>query len=419
MSAAVHDLAAAPAARAPARLIRSDDEAIEVAAALAERFREGSAARDRDRALPIAEIDAFSASGLWGILVPTAFGGAGVSYATLGRVIGLIATADGSLGQLSQNHHFLVEILKWSASPAQQAFFFERVLAGDRFGNALAERGTRTAKSWATRIVPDGGRYRLSGEKYYSTGALFADWVVPSVFDEDDRRAYVFVPRGRAGVEVVDDWNGFGQRTTASGTSRFTDVVVEPELVVPTHSAAGYTLSLPVAHIMHAAIDAGIGRRAYEELLDYVRHSARPWHETGLAAATDDPHTLADVGDLSMRLAAAEALIERAGRVLDVADRSPSETAWAEATAAVFEAKVFAAEVGLSAATKLVEHAGSSATRRDLGNDRYWRDVRTHSVHDPVRWRRHEVGAFRLTGKPPLGYAEASRRYRNPGRPRL
>lgn len=412
--------AAAPRPRAPVAVIGSDAEAVAAAEGFAASIRDGGALRDRERRLPFAEVDAFSATGLWGILVPKAFGGAGVSYATLARVFAIVAAADGSLGQVSQNHHFLVEVLKWAGSEAQKRFFFERVLAGERFGNALAERGTPTARSWATRLTArDAGGYRLDGEKYYSTGALFADWIVPSVFDEEDRRAYVFLPAGRAGIAVIDDWSGFGQRTTASGTTRFTDVAVEPELVVPTHSADGFTLSLPVAHVMHAAIDVGIGRRALSEMLAYVRESARPWHETGLERASDDPHTLSDVGDLSMRLAAAEALLERAGRAIDRADAEPTREAWAEATAAVFEAKIFAAEVGLSATSKLIEHAGSSATRVALGLDRFWRDVRTHSVHDPVRWRRHEVGAYRLTGRHPLNYDEVSRRFRDPGRPPL
>src|SRR5580658_8372842 len=160
-----------------AERIRDDEHAIAVANRLARAFAEDASARDRDRRLPWAELDAFSKSGLWTITVPKAYGGPQVSFATLAHVIAIVSAADPSLGQLPQNHFGCIDRIEQTGPEAQKRFWYGEVLAGKRFGNAFSERGTKDILEITARALPDGDEYVVSGRKYYSTGALFAHWV--------------------------------------------------------------------------------------------------------------------------------------------------------------------------------------------------------------------------------------------------
>lgn len=193
-------------------LIRSDAEALGVAEALAQVLNPGSGERDRERRLPHSELDLFSHSGLWAISVPKAFGGAGVSSVTLAKVIARIAQADASLGQIPQNHFYALEVLRINGSEAQQRRLYDEVLAGKRFGNALAELGTKTALDRNTRLSPDGEHYRVNGRKFYATGALYAQRIPTLAVDEHGHGQLAFIPRQAPGLQVIDDWSGFGHR---------------------------------------------------------------------------------------------------------------------------------------------------------------------------------------------------------------
>ncbi len=221
----------------PVAVITSDEQALIVATDLAEDFKRDSALRDRERRLPHPELEVFSRSGLWGISVPREYGGAGVSNVTLAKVIALIAQADGSLGQIPQNHFYALEVLRVTGSVEQKKRLYAEVLAGQRFGNALAELGTKTAHDRTTRLSRDGDGYRINGRKFYATGALYAQRIPTSVVDENGVQQLAFVPHDSKGLTVIDDWSGFGQRTTGSGSVVFEDVFVATEDVIPFQSA--------------------------------------------------------------------------------------------------------------------------------------------------------------------------------------
>ncbi len=267
---------------AAAHRIGSDDEALETARELAALFARESIQRDRERRLPLEELELFSRSGLWGIAVPREYGGAGVSRVTLAKVVAIVSAADSSLGQIPQNHFYALEVLRVNGSPAQKGRLFGTALAGERFGNALAEIGTRTAS---------------------------------------ERRT--------------------------------------------------------------------------------VRERARPWVDSGVDKASDDPLTIHEIGRLAIRLHAAEALLERAGRVLDRATAEPDAESVAAASIAVAEARALTTEVALLAGSKLIELGGSRACLAELGLDRHWRNARVHTLHDPVRWKYHAVGDYYLNGRLP------------------
>ncbi|AZD19595.1 Acyl-CoA dehydrogenase [Pseudomonas chlororaphis subsp. aurantiaca] len=389
-------------------VITSDEQALIVASDLAEDFKRDSALRDRERRLPHPELEAFSRSGLWGISVPKEYGGAGVSNVTLAKVIALIAQADGSLGQIPQNHFYALEVLRVNGNEAQKKRLYAEVLAGQRFGNALAELGTKTAHDRTTRLTRDvqPGRdgYRINGRKFYSTGAIYAQRIPTSVVDEHGVQQLAFVPADSQGLNVIDDWSGFGQRTTGSGSVVFEEVFVAAEDVIPFQSAFERPTTVgPLAQILHAAIDTGIARAAYEDALHFVRTKTRPWIDSGNDKATEDPLTLKSFGHLSIRLHATEALLERSGEFLDAAQAEPNAETVAAASIAVAEARAISTEISLAAGSTLFELAGSQATLAEHGLDRHWRNARVHTLHDPVRWKYHAVGNYYLNQtNPPL-----------------
>jgi SfnB family sulfur acquisition oxidoreductase len=392
------------AARTTAAVITSDAQALQLAGELAAHFRTDSALRDRERRLPHAELDLFSQSGLWGISVPKAHGGAGVSNVTLVRVVQLIAEADGSLGQIPQNHFYALEVLRVTGSATQQARLYAEALAGQRFGNALAELGTRTAHDRTTRLSRDGDGFRINGRKFYATGALYAQRIPTSVVDDDGVQHLAFVPRHSDGLSVIDDWSGFGQRTTGSGSVVLDNVYVSATDVIPFQSAFERPTTVgPLAQILHAAIDTGIARAAFEDALTFVRTRSRPWIDSGVDKAADDPLTLHSFGRLSARLYAAEALLERAGESLDRAQADSNAETVAAASIAVAEARAISTEISLAASSTLFELAGSQSTLAEHGLDRHWRNARVHTLHDPVRWKFHAIGNYYLNDtKPPL-----------------
>jgi SfnB family sulfur acquisition oxidoreductase len=378
-------------------IIRDDAQALDTARVLAETFKQQSALRDRERRLPHIELEQFSRSGLWGISVPKTFGGAGVSSVTLAEVIRIISAADGSLGQIPQNHFYALEVLRVNGSPEQQKRLYAEVLAGQRFGNALAELGTKTAHDRTTRLSRDGQGWRINGRKFYSTGALYAQRIPTSVIDDDGIQQLAFVPANAAGLSVIDDWSGFGQRTTGSGSVVFENVYVDADDVVPFQTAFERPTTVgPLAQILHAAIDTGIARAAYEDALHFVRTRTRPWIDSGIEKAVDDPLTLHGFGKLSIRLHAAEALLERSGEYLDLAQAETTAENLAQASVAVAEARAISTEISLAASSTLFELAGSQATLAEHGLDRHWRNARVHTLHDPVRWKYHAIGNFYL-----------------------
>jgi SfnB family sulfur acquisition oxidoreductase len=380
-----------------AAVLESEQQALAVAQELAKRFAATASERDSERLLPFAEMDALAQSGLLAITVPEEYGGLDVSNAALAEITAILAEADGSIGQIPQNHFYILEALRVDGSEDQKRYFFSRALAGARFGNALSERGTKTVGHYNTRITRDGPGYRINGRKFYSTGVLFADWITVFALDEADKLVMAFVPKGTEGVEIIDDWDGFGQRTTGSGTTALNNVYVNADHVVLHHKGFERPTTIgSVGQIIHAGVDLGIARAAFAETLDFVKTRSRPWMDSGVERASDDPLTIAKIGQIAIRLEAAAATIERAGRKVDAAQVETTEKRVIEATLAVAAAKVLTTEIAIEATNTLFELAGTASVKLDLNLDRHWRNARTHTLHDPVRWKYHVVGNYHL-----------------------
>ena len=389
----------------PAHIIRSDAEAIAVATELAKRFAVEAGVRDRERRLPVAELDEFSASGLWGITIPKAYGGAGVSYVTVAEVIKLISAADPSLGQIPQNHLGVVDILLQTASEEQKQHYFAKVLQGYRFGNAFSEAKSKNAGTFDTQVRFDGDSAYVNGEKFYCTGALFAH-IVPTVgVNEKDQAFIAFVERDAPGLQVVDSWDGFGQRTTASGGVTLDGVKVPLSAVIPAHQAFDQpTANGPISQIIQAAVDTGIALGALEQAKIHARQ-ARPWIDSQQDHGWQDPFTIAAIGDLEWRVHGTEAILAKAGIAVDQALANPNEDTVANASLVVAQAKVLSAETALLASSKLFELAGTRSVSGKHNLDRFWRNARTHTLHDPARWKYHLIGNFVLNGVKPARHA--------------
>lgn len=380
----------------PAHLIRNDAEAVAVARELAASFIREASLRDREGYLPIEEIDAYSRSGLWGINVPKAYGGAGVSYATLAEVIRIIAAADSSIAQISQNHLVLVAHIALDASEAQKRELFDLVLQGYRFGNAFSELNSRNVAAFETKVLDQGDHVLVNGQKFYTTGALLAHIVPIVAVDESGKGYLVFADRDAPGLTVINDWSSFGQRTTASGSVKIDQVRVPKGRLVPIQAFDTPTAAGPISQIIQSAIDAGIARGALDETIAFVREKSRPWIDSGKESAAEDPFTIQAIGNLAIRLRAAEAVLEQAGRRIDEALAAPSEQTVDAATVTTAESKVLTTEVAIEATTRLFELAGTRATLASHNLDRHWRNARVHTLHDPVRWKYFHIGNYYL-----------------------
>lgn len=381
---------------AKAHIIKSDAEALEIAEKLSQQFKQDAILRDAERLLPFEEIEVFSQSGLWAITVPKQYGGAEVSSHTVAKVIALFSGVDGSIGQIPQNHFYALEVLRNTGTAQQQQKLYQEVLEGARFGNALAEFKTKTAAQKHTQISQTEHGYVVNGEKFYCTGSLFAHRIPTLVRDAEDREYLAFISADAQGLQRINDWSGFGQKTTGSGTVKFNQVFVESENVIRFDTAFSEpTLVGPFAQIMHAAIETGIARAAFEETIERIK-KARAWIDANVERADQDPLTIFELGRVAADVRASEVLLKQAAQSIDQAKPQPTEENIAKASIDVAKVRAHSSETALKASSKLIELAGSRGSQRADGLDRYWRNARVHTLHDASRWKYFFIGNFVL-----------------------
>ena len=399
--------------------ITSAHQAVEVAERLAAEFAVDAAARDSARKLPHDEVGRLSATGLLGVTVPAEFGGADLLPAQVADIVRRLAVADPNIAQIPHSHFVYLNLLRLAGTHAQRERYFGQVLEGARIANAQSERGGATIADIATTVRPAGNEFRIDGAKFYCTGSLFADILaVLTRLDDPDGSSglapgeYIaFLPADTAGVTIVDDWNGLGQRTTGSGTVAFENVRVSGDQLiaraVATQAPTGYGA---FAQLLHVAIDVGIARGALDTAAEFVRTKSRPWFEAGVDKATEDPLVVQRFGELAVAVAAAEATFDAAGRAVDrlveltttrPADPQSIAALAGETSIAVATAKITADRAANEVSSALFEVSGTRSAAADLNLDRFWRNARTHTLHDPVRWKYQHIGRSILGGAPP------------------
>ncbi len=388
-------------------IIKNDLDAIQAAYQVADFALEGRNERDQQRLLPFAEVNAFSEKGLGGIRIPKSFDGAFVSNKTLAHVFRIINKADSSLGQIPQNQIALLNMIDIMGTNEQKHFIFNEILKGKRLANGGPERHTKDTKTLNTTLIEENGRLFVDGEKFYSTGSSFAHWLAIKAVHPEGYVVLTIIDRQADGVEVIDNWNGFGQRTTSSGTVKLTHVEVNPLLVFDERKLENQTnYRGAFSQLIQVAIDVGIAEAALEDTLSAVK-KARPIADAQVEKASFEHYTLQEVGKSVVLLDAAILLLDKAAEYLDELDALDTLTTEqaAKASILVAEAKVYANDAALHISEKLFELGGSRSSLSTHNLDQHWRNARVHTLHDPVRWKLHALGDYYLNHALPARHA--------------
>lgn len=383
-----------------ATVIQNDQQAINAAYQVADFALVERNIRDQQRILPVDVIQELSHKGLGGIRIAKKYGGAQVSNKTLAHVFRILSKADASVGQIPQNQFGLLNAIENIASESQKQFIYAEILKGKRLANGGPERNSKDTKTIETRLDQVNGQYILNGEKFYSTGSSFADWLAIRAIHPLGHTVLTIINAQAQGVEIANDWDGFGQRTTASGTVRLKNVVISPELIMdekPLADASKYRGAY--SQLIQVAIDVGIAEAAFADTLSAI-HKARPIVDANVEKASFETYTLQEVGKLNILLDAAILLLDEAAEYLDQLDAqdivTPEQAS--KASIIVAEAKVYANDAALQISEKLLELGGSRSSLSIHNLDQHWRNARVHTLHDPVRWKLHAIGNYYLNG---------------------
>ncbi|MGX9791958.1 acyl-CoA dehydrogenase family protein [Mycobacterium sp. MMS18-G62] len=379
--------------------------------AIVDELRRTDAAAERDRVLQYGAVAQLRQAGLLSLRVPTRYGGPGASVRDVLSVVIQIGRGSSNVAQALRPHFgFSERLLSNRATEAERVQWYPSVNAGRVFGNAVTDAQGKSPSSSDTTLLADSeGVLRLNGYKFYSTGTLFADLIAVSAIDADGRDLQAIVPTDRAGVELYDDWDGFGQRLTASGGTRFTDVVVHPVEVTTVSDGRHLGHSTAFLQLYLAAVAAGVAQAVLDDAVAFVRDKARPAAHSLADTASGDPFVLQAVGDIAADASAAAAVVLAAADAIDAlvdSGRQADADALAEVAITVAKAQLVAERLTLAAAERLFDTGGASATARKLNLDRHWRNTRTVASHSPLAYKAYAAGNFAVNGvwPPANGY---------------
>lgn len=388
-------------------ILKNDQQALNAAYQVADEALVNRNIRDQQRILPYEAIEHLSQKGLGGIRIPERYGGAFVSNKTLAQVFRILSKADSNVGQIPQNQISLLNLIDLMGNEEQKKRVFGEILAGKRLANGGPERQSKDSKTVHTTLIQNGEVWVLNGEKFYSTGSIFADWLAIKALHPEGHVVLVLVDRFTNGIDIEDDWNGFGQRTTASGTIKLNQVHIDPALIFDERlltQAPNYRGAY--SQLMQVAIDVGIAEAAFTDLISAVK-KARPVIDANVEKASLEHFTIQETGKLQVLLDAAIALLDDAAEYLDELDSQfeVTDAQAARASILVAEAKVYANDAALTISEKLLELGGSRASLSQHNLDQHWRNARVHTLHDPVRWKIHAIGNYYLNGVFPARHA--------------
>lgn len=372
-----------------------------VALRVADQLGQDALARDRANAQPFAEAELLREAGLTTLLDPVEFGGGGGHWESALRAVRAIARTDGSIAQLLGYHYINSANIALVGAPEER----ERWYRASTAGRWIWGDSVNPVDPQLTLSV-DGDGYRLNGFKRYSTGSGVGDALLVNAVVEGGAQhgqfAFLVLPYGHPGVELVDDWDNLGQRLSASNTVRYTDVRVDPDQVL------GYGTDEPIQSFVTPGIQLvfgnlylGIAQGALAQARELTRARPNAWFLSAAETYREDPFVQRLYGELVSRVAAVEALADRVNRRFDeVIGRGEAVTADDRAgiEIEVAQLKVVSSDTAVDVAQRVFEATGTSSTANRIGLDLHWRNIRTHSLHDPVDYKKLEVGAHFLTG---------------------
>jgi alkylation response protein AidB-like acyl-CoA dehydrogenase len=378
----------------------SDAELDERFAPVFARIAEGALQREHDRSLAHDEVAALTEVRFGALRVPAEYGGYGASVRQLFRQLIALAAAESNLPQALRVHWWFVEEQLLDQPGADREAWLRVIADGRLVGNAISEPGVGAIERYQTTLTPDGDGFRLNGTKYYSTGSLYSDYIIVAA-DRDGERLAVLVDADAEGITQHDDWDGFGQRLTASGTTEFSEVFVPADRVLgPGYGTPGRTYGTSYLQLVQLAVLAGIAQRATDDVADWVRHRIRSYTHAAADLPKDDPLVQQVIGRLSSAAYASRTIVldiaDQLDHILSGHDDEPDLLDRVEFDVARAQATII--PTVLDATTQLFEVGGASITSEALRFDRHWRNARTVSVHNPLIHKLRSVGDHVLNG---------------------
>ncbi len=378
-----------------------------IAERLAADFVQTAIERDRKGGNAKRERDLLRQSGLLNLIIPEEFGGLGADWPEMLGIVRLFSRVDSSLAHLFGFQHLILATVELFCSAAQRETEFEGTVRHRWFwGNALNPLDLATSAQFID------GRYMISGRKGFCSGATDSDRLLVSGWEAGQSRLIVgTIPSDRAGLRIHQDWDNFGQRQTDSGTVEFFDVELAQDEVLRSPGPLGSvraSLRPCIAQLILANIYLGLGEGALAEARNYTLAQTRAWISADVGSPAEDPYILANYGNMSLELQAAKLAADRAAETLQRAwesGESITENVRGRCALDIAAAKVLTTRAGLDVCNRMFEVMGSRATAGAARLDRFWRNVRTHTLHDPVDYRLKEVGRWLLTGQPPYPYS--------------
>ena len=376
--------------------------AIEIAQKLAKTFAETAAERDKQGGNPKAERDLIRQSGLLGLSIPQAFGGQGADWKTIFKTIQTIAQVDSSLAHVYGFHHLLIATVQLFAQKEQYATWFEQTAEQNLFwGNTLNPLDKRTT---VQQISAD--EYIFHGDKSFCSGSIDSDILLCSGFNAQNKLLIGVIPTERDGVSFLGDWNNMGQRQTDSGTSHFEQVKIhENELLLnPGPLSTPYSSLRPlIAQLIFVHLFLGVAEGAFEVARETVQQQ-KAWSKSLVENAVNDPFTQKHFAEFYVQLEGVRLLANKAVETLqkawDIGESLDAEQR-GEVSIAIATAKIAATNTSLYITQNIFQVMGARATTAKLNLDRFWRNVRTQTLHDPIDYKYQEVGEWVLTGKVP------------------
>jgi alkylation response protein AidB-like acyl-CoA dehydrogenase len=371
-----------------------------------QRIAQGAVQREQERTLAFDAVGWLKHAGFGALRVPRSQGGLGASLPELFALLTELGSADSNLPQIVRAHFGFVEGRLVSQDSESQAYWFPKVVEGQLWGAAMAERSDTTTNS--VTLKPTAAGWQLDGQKYYCTGTLYADWIAVAAADGADFISVV-VPTDAPGVTRVDDWDGFGQRLSGSGTTHFDQVAVPEHQVLRRFKPGELRAESYISafyQLFHLATLAGIARAALRDAVEFVQGRTRAFGIPGQSSPRLDPLVQRVIGKLSSLAYAADSLVQATAQVLQttheaVLDGSISEAQYVDADVRTYQAQQVILPLVLEATSLLFEVGGASATSQVRRLDRHWRNARTLASHNPAIYRERALGDFYLNDVSP------------------
>lgn len=375
---------------------------LHIAGQLAEQFATTAAERDKQGGNPKQERDLIRQSGLLGLAIPTQYGGQGADWKTVFQTIQTIAQVDSSLAHVYGFHHLLIATVQLFSQPEQYGKWFEQTAKENLFwGNTLNPLDRRT-----TAVKVSENEYLFQGEKSFCSGSIDSDILLCSGYNEEGKLLIGVIPTAREGVSFLGDWNNMGQRQTDSGTSHFEQVKIQKDelLLNPGPLSTPYSSLRPlIAQLIFVHLFLGVAEGAFETARKTVQ-SQKAWSKSLVENAVNDPFTQKHFAEFYVQLEGVRLLAAKAVETLQKAwDIGAGLTAEqrGEVSIAIATAKIAATNTSLYVTQNIFQVMGARATTAQLNLDRFWRNVRTQTLHDPVDYKYQEIGEWVLTAKVP------------------